>query len=1065
MRTFIASLSLLLMTLCTLTLSAPTPYTLSPTDEYNSTTMDDDMITSTSEPITIMDTTVLEKSSITTSSTPLPVTTADENLIITSSIGTTTFGSATEIAASSMQTETEKEVISTESTTPSITTTIARPIDKIQSKKQKLKEPQKKLWSAKDNKSIKQKLQEPTTIDLEQPSSSIATSTVTSTSIKTAPTTIKSTTLTSTTTTTEFIPTTMTTATTDVSDNNNKDNVIVLNSNASGLIVVDVMENFGKENATASNFEIKMDLIEDEIFTTTTISPSTSEIQSASSSVAAITTISDELILVNEATESTTTQVTAIKWNEVRHNENSGDIKIKFDNIDLPHQNVNVSIENGELVIDSIDISVLNRVEEELRANSTESSGKIGNNSLEIVLIEEPVTTIAASTISATNHKIVNDDIKIKTTDKDSDTIFYISNTEVKLIESIPTPSPNDTSHKNRNPAIYEEDVIVDVPSTTTIVKNHTITIPQMDKYEEDIVLSPLTSDFDPKDINYIGEAFLDVEESSNGGAGLNENHHIIPLTSDVVVQPVELKDMPSINVPIIGEPPQIELAEMMFSDDYDSKQQEGFQFSPFLINSRLVKNELQAEEPHTDLDVMNLNGTILLANKTHSISVNTVINGTNMTTIASPYANATAAVIQQNDAEDIDNADMYDIQTLLVACLLTLAPLFLIVIIAFIIRFCWQKYRRNNVGHDLISDKSTDPLAEKNVDDMKSTESAMSLNRGNGNLQTQSTEMLLANANGDVTPGSNGCNHNDTNGSIIKMTMKNNHLIVETEERNDISRDTRETKMHYSPSEKDGVFIVEAARGADQNGSHKPSPLMQKPTEAPLEIPDEIKIDTLQSHFTPNSPEEDRKHQKQAEQVEVHTPPAEIKTVCNGTKTGLSQSDLSLTSSNSSNQNYTYGDRDAYQFEDKGYRGSSPKRIINVHCHDLKPLIENSPPAQVDDKPVITSAIYKEDNEPLKSDIQATINGNSDEIITNGSSTPKVHKINGIILKNGLDEIISVSDENCNETIVKNDCNGEMDSLSFLPAPPPAEENELMSMENFPPPPMDLNDSTVSQS
>lgn len=56
-----------------------------------------------------------------------------------------------------------------------------------------------------------------------------------------------------------------------------------------------------------------------------------------------------------------------------------------------------------------------------------------------------------------------------------------------------------------------------------------------------------------------------------------------------------------------------------------------------------------------------------------------------------------------------------------------------------------------------------------------------MTLNRSNGNVQA-STELLLPNANGDVAP-----NHNssDSNGSIIKMTMKNNHLIVETEERN----------------------------------------------------------------------------------------------------------------------------------------------------------------------------------------------------------------------------------------------------------------------------------------
>ena len=280
---------------------------------------------------------------------------------------------------------------------------------------------------------------------------------------------------------------------------------------------------------------------------------------------------------------------------------------------------------------------------------------------------------------------------------------------------------------------------------------------------------------------------------------------------------------------------------------------------------------------------------------------------------------------------------------------------------------------------------------------------------------------------------------------------------------------------MHYSPSEKDGVFIVESARGADQNGSHKPSPLLQKPTEAPLVIPEEIRIDTLQSHFTPSSPEEEHKFPK-PEQVEVHSPPAELQdiqpklpepVICNGTKTGLSQSDLSLTSSNSSNQNYTYGDRESYHYEEKGYKSSSPKRIINVHCHDLKPLIENSPPAPVEDlnRPVITSAIFKNDSpeneEPLQSDVQA-----NDEMIpqTNGEDLEKtkVHKVNGFIstMKNGLDEIISVPDENCNNAYTKIDCNGElnMDSLSYLPAPPEELNDqcilELTSMDSLPPPP-----------
>lgn len=310
---------------------------------------------------------------------------------------------------------------------------------------------------------------------------------------------------------------------------------------------------------------------------------------------------------------------------------------------------------------------------------------------------------------------------------------------------------------------------------------------------------------------------------------------------------------------------------------------------------------------------------------------------------------------------------------------------------------------------------------------------------------------------------------------------------------------------MHYSPSDKDGVFIVESARGADQNGSHKPSPLLQKPTEAPLEIPEEIKLDTLHSHYTPSSPEEERKQNSKPEQVEVHTPPVEIKdstepvvaattketdpVICNGNKTGLTSSDLSLTSSNSSNQNYTYGERDSYNYEDKGYRGSSPKRVINIHCHDLKTVIENSPPAAPQiapsdaNKPVITSAIYKNDSqddaEQLKSDMMA-VEENNNVNASNGlngvKGTPEVAKVHGkmngiipsVVKSNGLDEIIAVPDENCNNTILKTlECNGDltMDSLSYLPAPPPEElvNEELTSMDTFPPPPPLEHDATAT--
>lgn len=612
-----------------------------------------------------------------------------------------------------------------------------------------------------------------------------------STSIKTAPTTIKSTTLTiiksfnsellKATTPSTFIkekssteaafnfnetaqPETSTEPSVTTNEqqqtgNYGGDNVIVLNTNSSGLIVVDIMENFGKENASSNTetFEIKMDLIDDtttednspqppqeadkarvvgqiqrllekdDIFLTTIDkSASTTEIAStttetlpkvdASTSteplpaaseepkppkIDLVTTTNDDIILINESAESTPSPpATRIKWNQVK---SDGNIRITFDNIDLPNQNVNVSIENGELVIDSIDISVLNKAEAELKKRSEAVSGDEHskpnkNDSLEIILIEEdsrqdekePNPDNSSESDELTTRKVADDEhsttihfdvpavaaptvkhdrnielsgsdeedgIKIKTTDKDSDTVFYISNTEVKVIESIPTASPGSVSDKKKYyPAIYEEDVIVDVPNKTRTggTSSYSSQFSQSDKYEEDIVLSPLTSDFDPKDINYIGEAFLDVEESSNGLG--NENHHIIPLTSDVVIQPVELRDMPSIGYPIIGElPPQIELDGMVFSDDYDSKQTSNFrveEYYPNFLSNRLVKNQLEADVPR-EMIFDSKNSTLVMPpmNRTH-ISINTMINGTNMTALNS-YSNTTAYLVESEENEN----------------------------------------------------------------------------------------------------------------------------------------------------------------------------------------------------------------------------------------------------------------------------------------------------------------------------------------------------------------------------------------------------------------------------
>ncbi|CAO1407845.1 unnamed protein product, partial [Diamesa hyperborea] len=966
---------------------------------------------------------------------------------------------------------------------------------------------------------LKLKTVEPTTM-----------SSIFSTSIKTAPTTIKSTTLTTTksfemeneetttetvikeklsmqlnsmvSTTSEVIPET-TTRTTTINESHDK--IIILNSNTSGLIVVDIMENFGKTNSSSNTtegeaFEIKMDLIED-----------TTDETNNDSNINQMMNGMQKSVMKDDIFMTATTLSSIITGND---------------------ENVNGRIES-----------------------TTKND--------DIILINE-----------STGAPIIDIPTKIKwnaTTNKDSDTIFYISNTEVKVIESMPTALPEKSHYY---PAIYEEDVIVDFPD-----KNHSTMNLTPDKYEEDIVLSPLTSDFDPKDINYIGEAFLDVEESQNG-QGSFESHHIIPLTSDVVIQPVSLQDSPPVGVPIIGEvPPQIELEEMVFNDDYDSnsnsKQTSNFRFEeyyPNFLGNRLVKNQLTADVPK-ELISDPRNGTFIV-NRTH-ISINTMINGTNVTTLSSPFSNSTAYLLENDDndnngaakaikymnrdvnithhenrvgaeSEKIYNEDFYDnldgvanaldnVDTRLFVdrkCVLYRKPLIdsgtlgtlgnVQVIVPHLtesysssvdppeqsVPVCTLRHFPSAIEHTLqwardrfegyftndVLDAVKFLVEDSCVKDLMIKESGMTINRGNGDMEA-STELLLT--GNDDTPTNN---HSGTNGSIITMTLKNNHLIVETEERNDISRDTRETKMHYSPSEKDGVFIVEAARGADQNGSHKPSPMQQKSSNPPLEIPDEIKIDSLQNNYAPSSPEEEHKQPK-PQKVQVHTPPAEINgfakepVICNGTKTGLSQSDLSLTSSNSSNQGYSYGNTDTYQFEEKGYKGSSPKRVINIHCHDLKPLIENSPPNDPN-KPVIKSAIYKDDTpdivknayaeggQVLKSDVQAfednetrqkvEVNNNHNNLNNNDI---KVHKVNGIIpsMKNGLDDIVSVPEEYSDNPIIsappsliaplaKFECNGEvnMDSLSFLPAPSDELTQqlndilELNSMDSlsFPPPP-----------
>lgn len=195
------------------------------------------------------------------------------------------------------------------------------------------------------------------------------------------------------------------------------------------------------------------------------------------------------------------------------------------------------------------------------------------------------------------------------------------------------------------------------------------------------------------------------------------------------------------------------------------------------------------------------------------------------------------------------------------------------------------------------------------------------------------------------------------------------------------MARNARETKMHYSPSEKGGVFVVEAARGADStavcNGTvnKNNSIAQQSGTPIPSSSPKNADILSRDDATLLNN-----------EEIQVHQPPQGIgddeilnvdddgvismssrqlngddsmRPICGSANTGLSQSDLSISDSCGSNQGYCYGSQQPYTVETQGYQSSSP-HLTN----DVKPVMSPS-----NSKPIIKSAIYKQESvEPASS-------------------------------------------------------------------------------------------------
>lgn len=327
-----------------------------------------------------------------------------------------------------------------------------------------------------------------------------------------------------------------------------------------------------------------------------------------------------------------------------------------------------------------------------------------------------------------------------------------------------------------------------------------------------------------------------------------------------------------------------------------------------------------------------------------------------------------------------------------------------------------------------------------------------------------------------------------------------------------DIARDVRETKVHYSPSEKDGVFVVEVARGADSNAcSINPHvPLVTQPDQ-PQENSD---IEVVSNDFIKN--DYDLTNDCGAtfvngnEEVLVHPPPngigsdddvltvdeegavsmsspqfngnangVSMKAMCGSTNTGLSQSDLSISSSGS-NQGYCYGSQQPYMIDPKGYQSNSPhpsssekERIIIPEPFDSVDMDRENANDEYC-KPVITAAICKvEPNNLVEPQTTIDTDNNLESIVTNDTIIQKsidIHE-NGIksIPLGTVEKLPETNgkhhngENDYNENVTGIDETNEFDSLMNLPAPPTCDEikqlNDITTMDNgnldsLPPPP-----------
>ncbi|XP_076765468.1 uncharacterized protein LOC143432604 [Xylocopa sonorina] len=286
-----------------------------------------------------------------------------------------------------------------------------------------------------------------------------------------------------------------------------------------------------------------------------------------------------------------------------------------------------------------------------------------------------------------------------------------------------------------------------------------------------------------------------------------------------------------------------------------------------------------------------------------------TVTGGAAVTSTAKPdhhIYNATGYLVEHDELDHSILAGFSDIQTVFLACIATLLPLIVALGIAFGIRHVWRKYRnrldstsglpwyksvytRDNTAESLHHRPHSGTTAIQSGTRILSAQDLV--NGLDGPRYMCETEVEEANAASatpvEYTPPGNHTNKN-ANGNIITLTLKNNHLIVETEERAVTMEDNKNRR--YQDNGCSFVVEVQPSYQNEEAEGNKGS------------------SDDMTGGVT------DQQALVHREEIaEDRSPGFENTTLFGSTNTGLSQSDLSISSPGSVNPSYRYGNQVEY--------------------------------------------------------------------------------------------------------------------------------------------------------